>query len=97
MQTNTMTLVGALWPVSSGQAEWTRRIVLVIGGTATLALSAQIKIPLGAVPFTMQTFVVLVMGQSKPGGIYKFKVVSVESAQKMAHELREICTEKSLE
>lgn len=62
MQTNTMTLVGALWPVSSGQAEWTRRIVLVIGGTAILALSAQIKIPLGAVPFTMQTFVVLVMG-----------------------------------
>ena len=62
MQANTMTLAGAAWPISTGQAEWMRRAVLVIGGTAILALSAKIKIPLGAVPFTMQTFVVLVLG-----------------------------------
>lgn len=62
MQTNTMTLASAVWPVSAGQSEWMRRAVLVIGGTALLALSAKMKIPLGPVPFTMQTFVVLVMG-----------------------------------
>ena len=62
MQANTMTLAGAVWPVATGQAEWVRRAVLVIGGTAVLALSAKMKIPLGAVPFTMQTFVVLVLG-----------------------------------
>ena len=62
MHANTMTLAGAVWPASAGQTEWVRRAVLVIGGTAILALSAQLKIPLGPVPFTMQTFVVLVMG-----------------------------------
>lgn len=62
MQTNTMTLAGVVWPASAGQGEWLRRAVLVIGGSAILALSAKIKIPLGAVPFTMQTFVVLVLG-----------------------------------
>ena len=48
-------------------------------------------------PYTVPQAVFWKLGQSKPGGIYKFKVVSVEGAQKMAHELREICTEKSLE
>lgn len=62
MQGNTMTLAGVVWPAAAGQAEWLRRAVLVAGGSAILALSAQIKIPLGAVPFTMQTFVVLVLG-----------------------------------
>jgi len=64
MQANTMTmtLAGAVWPASAGQAEWLRRAVLVLGGTAVLALSARLKIPLGPVPFTMQTFVVLVLG-----------------------------------
>lgn len=66
MQANTMTmtLAGAVWPASAGQAEWLRRAVLVLGGTAILALSARLKIPLGAVPFTMQTFVVLVLGMA---------------------------------
>lgn len=64
MQANAMTttLAGAVWPASAGQAEWARRAVLVLGGTAILALSARLKIPLGPVPFTMQTFVVLVLG-----------------------------------
>ncbi len=62
MQTNTMTLADAVWPTSAGQTEWARRAVLVIGGTVILTLAAKIKIPLGAVPFTMQTFVVLVLG-----------------------------------
>jgi len=64
MQANTMTmtLAGAVWPASAGQTEWVRRAVLVLGGAALLALSARLKIPLGAVPFTMQTFVVLVLG-----------------------------------
>jgi len=56
------TLAGAVWPATAGQAEWGRRVVLVIGGSLLLALSARLKIPLGAVPFTMQTFVVLVLG-----------------------------------
>ena len=61
MQTNA-TLVGVIWPTSVGQSEWVRRTVLVIGGALLLTLSAKLKIPLGAVPITMQTFVVLVLG-----------------------------------
>ena len=61
MQTNA-TLAGIIWPTSVGQSEWVRRTVLVIGGALLLTLSAKLKIPLGAVPITMQTFVVLVLG-----------------------------------
>ncbi len=62
MQATMKTLAGTVWPTSAGQEKWVRRAVLVVGGSAILALSAQLKIPLGPVPFTMQTFVVLVMG-----------------------------------
>ncbi|MGI9251902.1 MAG: biotin transporter BioY [Pseudohongiellaceae bacterium] len=62
MQANTMTLAAAAWPSSEGQANWLRYAVLALAGTAILALSAQFKVPFGPVPFTMQTFVVLVMG-----------------------------------
>lgn len=63
MQTNA-TLVGVIWPTSTGQSEWIRRAVLVIAGTLALTLSAKLKIPLGAVPITMQTLVVLVIGMA---------------------------------
>lgn len=61
MYTNQMTLAAAVWSPSVGR-DWMRTAVLMLAGSVLLALSAQIKIPLGAVPFTMQTFVVLVMG-----------------------------------
>lgn len=64
MQINAMTLVGAVWPASTGQTEWVRRAVLVIVGTLALTLSAKLKIVLGVVPITMQTLVVLVLGMA---------------------------------
>ena len=39
-------------------------ILLVIGGTMTLAVSAHVQIPLYPVPVTMQTMVVLLIGMS---------------------------------
>ena len=63
MQTNA-TLADVIWPTSVGQSEWVRRTVLVICGALLLTLSAKLKIPLGAIPITMQTFVVLALGMA---------------------------------
>jgi biotin transport system substrate-specific component len=56
-------LATALWPNrSDGFAGALRAIVLVVAGTALLALSAKIKLPLPYVPMTLQTLVVLLIG-----------------------------------
>jgi biotin transport system substrate-specific component len=56
-------LAAALWPNrSDGFAGALRAIVLVLAGTALLALSAKIKLPLPYVPMTLQTLVVLLIG-----------------------------------
>src|SRR4051812_8630064 len=56
-------LATALWPDrSDGFAGALRAIVLVFAGTALLALSAKIKLPLPYVPMTLQTLVVLLIG-----------------------------------
>src|SRR4051812_26164258 len=56
-------LATALWPDrSDGFAGALRAIVLVFAGTALLALSAKIKLPLPHVPMTLQTLVVLLIG-----------------------------------
>ena len=48
-------------------------------------------------PYTVPQAAFWKLGQSKPGEVYNFKAVSVEASQKMARELRDMCTEKSLE
>jgi biotin transport system substrate-specific component len=56
-------LAAALWPShSDGLAGALRAIVLIVAGTALLALSAKIKLPLPYVPMTLQTLAVLLIG-----------------------------------
>jgi biotin transport system substrate-specific component len=56
-------LAAALWPShSDGLTGALRAIVLIVAGTALLALSAKIKLPLPYVPMTLQTLVVLLIG-----------------------------------
>lgn len=62
-----MTLADAVWPrPSSLDGARTRAIVrgasLAVAGSVLLAASAQVQIPFWPVPFTMQTFAVLVIG-----------------------------------
>jgi len=47
-------------------------------------------------PYTVPRAAFWKLGQSKPGDIYRFKAVSVEEAQAMAHKLRELCSEASI-
>jgi biotin transport system substrate-specific component len=57
------TLIGRLWPVGR-VGTLLRWVVLMYAGTALVALSAQIEVPLAPVPITMQTFAVLVVGMA---------------------------------
>jgi biotin transport system substrate-specific component len=51
-------LADQIWP-SNGLA---RTVLLALGGTAALALSAKVQIPFWPVPMTMQSLVVLLIG-----------------------------------
>jgi biotin transport system substrate-specific component len=53
-------LATAVWP--SGVNRAARAIVLVLAGTAILAISAKIKVPFWPVPMTLQTLAVLLIG-----------------------------------
>lgn len=56
-------LVTTLWPAAQGTAaEAARAAVLIVLGSALLALSAKINVPLPYVPMTMQTLVVVLIG-----------------------------------
>jgi biotin transport system substrate-specific component len=57
------TLAGALWPAGSA-SKLSRNVILAVGGTVLLWLSAKIQVPLYPVPITMQTLVVLVLGMA---------------------------------
>lgn len=57
------TLAAALWPSRSNAAPM-RALVLAILGSALIALSAQIRVPLAPVPVTMQTFAVLILAMA---------------------------------
>jgi biotin transport system substrate-specific component len=57
------TLAGALWPASPA-SKLSRNVILAVGGTVLLWLSAKIQVPLYPVPITMQTLVVLVLGMA---------------------------------
>ncbi|MDR2174098.1 MAG: biotin transporter BioY [Burkholderiales bacterium] len=58
------TLLHAAFPaaLSSARAHPLRAIALTVLGSLALAVSAKLQFPFGPVPFTMQTFVVLVLG-----------------------------------
>ncbi len=48
-------------------------------------------------PYTVPSAAFWKLGQSKPGDIYRFKAVSVDEAQALAHKLKEMCGESSIE
>jgi urea carboxylase len=47
-------------------------------------------------PYTVPTAAFWKLGQSKPGEVYNFKVVSVSEAQAMARRITELCSEASI-
>jgi len=55
------TLAAALWPATQN-SKLARNVILALGGTALLWLSAKIQVPLYPVPITMQTLAVLLLG-----------------------------------
>jgi biotin transport system substrate-specific component len=59
------TLAGAIWPAreEAGRAATVMRwFALVLAGSMFMALSAQIAVPIGPVPISMQTFGALMIG-----------------------------------
>ena len=56
------TLASAIWPQSQNSIAY--KVILVLSGTAFLAVSARVQVPFWPVPMTMQTFVVLLIGAS---------------------------------
>jgi len=57
------TFAALLWPArDSGAAAAFRAVVLAVLGSALLALSAKIQVPIPPVPMTLQTLVVLLIG-----------------------------------
>ncbi|HJP06270.1 MAG: hypothetical protein CL395_00060 [Acidiferrobacteraceae bacterium] len=54
------TLAFEIWPQSRDSR--IAQVLLVVVGTALLAVSARVQVPFWPVPMTMQTFVVLVLG-----------------------------------
>lgn len=56
------TLINAIWPQETGGM--LRLALLAIVGSALMAISAKVQIPMWPVPMTMQTFAVLVIGMA---------------------------------
>ena len=56
-----VTLAAALWPSSAIPAA-ARGLLLMLAGSAFIALSAQVTVPMWPVPMTGQTFAVLLVG-----------------------------------
>ena len=61
MQTQSASLMTVVWP-ARGQARWVRDAVLVLAGTALIAICAKIQVPWWPVPMTMQTWAILLIG-----------------------------------
>ena len=53
-------LATAVWPAGVNRA--VKAVILVLAGTAILAISAKIKVPFWPVPMTLQTLAVLLIG-----------------------------------
>ena len=67
------TLAVELWPGTRDSL--IAKTLLVIAGSALLALSSKVQVPFWPVPMTMQTFVVLVLGMT-----FGFRLASVTGA-----------------
>ncbi len=61
--TTQSTLIAALWPATRGPSAL-RAVLLALAGSALVAVSAQIPVPLVPVPITGQTFAVLIVGMA---------------------------------
>jgi biotin transport system substrate-specific component len=59
---STPTLIERIWPATNDTKATWRFIGLALAGSALLALSAKVKLDIGPVPVTLQTFVLLAMG-----------------------------------
>lgn len=57
------TLADTLWR-AEGQARWVRNAILILAGSALMAIAAKINVPMIPVPMTMQTFAVLVIAMA---------------------------------
>jgi len=66
----TQPLISVLWP--TGHKTTFRNVVLVLLGAVLLTLSAKIQVPSYAIPMTMQSFVVVVLGAA-----YGWRLVAV--------------------
>lgn len=64
MNATTLPLADLVWSPQTRTARAVRAVTLVLAGTALLTLSAKVAVPLGPVPFTMQTAVVLAIGMT---------------------------------
>jgi biotin transport system substrate-specific component len=62
MQASAPTLSALLWPAQDRFLDLVRALVLAVIGSALLAVSAKIQVPIPPVPMTMQTLVVLIIG-----------------------------------
>lgn len=57
------TFMSAIWPARDGaESRMMRALILVVAGSALLAISAHVAIPFYPVPMTLQTGVVLLIG-----------------------------------
>ena len=57
------TLANTLWR-AEGQSRWVRNAVLIVAGSALMAIAAKINVPMVPVPMTMQTFAALVIAMA---------------------------------
>ena len=48
-------------------------------------------------PYTVPLCAFWKLGQSKPGEIYPFRAVTVDEAQAISTQIRDLCTENSIE
>jgi biotin transport system substrate-specific component len=62
MSATVPTIASLLWPARAGAATAIRALLLALAGSALLALSAKVQVPIPPVPMTLQTLVVLIIG-----------------------------------
>ncbi|MBI1383645.1 MAG: biotin transporter BioY [Rhizobiales bacterium] len=62
MSTNTNLIADAAWPRPAASGALLRDVLLVLAGSALIAVCAHIKVPMYPVPMTMQPFAVLLVG-----------------------------------
>lgn len=63
VSTGSTTLAGALWPAAGGlDSRALRAVVLAVVGSALIAVSAKINVPMYPVPMTLQTLAIVLIG-----------------------------------